>query len=378
MRIDLNFLAVLGVVICSGTLIPFTVLSYSSFLLCELAFLIAIFFIIGPKIDLNVVAFFMAFVVLSICSMLYNESLGKSDVGSLIRLIIAFFLVLIVDFDKFSRAYTRIMSWLALTSIFFYVFGVLLSVNNLLPLVYNDAGTVYSHAFIYFYQGGSDWNYRNAGIFWESGAFAAFLALALILNDLKSKEYLRWQVQIFLALLLTLSSFAFLILSLAMLYYVFHSAIKDKRRIESYLAILVAIGMVGYFIVPNLIDHFETKLVMTNISTLDRYVGMLADISIISSSSIFGVGYDRYFDQFEPIALSFGAVAPTSTNSYLGIAAVKGIPFAIIFTVLYLLLFKLKCKSSLVLTIAFLIPVFQGLFNFPLFYALVLYAVKKR
>ena len=378
MRIDLSFLAVLGAIICSGSLIPFTILSYSAILLCELAFLTAIFFIIRPKIDLNILAFYMAFVVLSSCSMLYNESLGKSDIGSLIRLTIAFLMVLIIDFDNFARAYTRIISWLALASIVFYAVGVLFSVNKFLPIIYNDAGTVYSHAGIYFYQGGADWNYRNAGIFWEAGAFVSFLALALILNDPKCKEYRRRQFTIVLALLLTLSSVAFIILSLSALYYLSRSAIMNKRRIESYLAIFVAIGMVGWVVVPNLIDHFATKLVITNISALDRYVGMLADISIISSSPIFGVGYDGYFNQFEPIALSFGAVAPTSTNSYLGIAAVKGIPFAIIFTALYLLLFKFKCKSSLPLMIAFLIPVFQGLFNFPIFYAWVLYAVKKR
>ena len=175
-------------------------------------------------------------------------------VGFFIRLVIGYTLARLVD--DFPHAFVRAMVWIALLSFVFYVPYLFLdaagiSVEGVITRIAELIGTA-SNArrpwFLYTFMG--DYSSRNAGIFWEPGAFAGYLALglvflAIIKKKIQVQDYRKYLLILSIALFSTMSTTGYIIYPLLLLLHYDWSAITLRKSIGR--------GLLACFVVMPLI-----------------------------------------------------------------------------------------------------------------------------
>jgi hypothetical protein len=259
-------------------------------------------------------------------------------------------------------------------AIIFFIIGFIFPnyiVN--LPVAFNDAGTGYRHLIIYFYQGISSWNYRNAGLFWEAGAFQVFLMLALLFESfiINGKRYRR--LILISCMLTTLSTLG---VAIVLVYLI---AFFSKRPRLSHF-VLPTICLPLFLFYAPIRDLVLAKFSSGHSSGSERLIGQIADIQIFTESPLFGVGLDNYSSYFDQIATQLGAYIPTSTNSFLGMLSLNGIIFSSVVFICYTSFFfflKIRFELKVFIYLFFsLVLCTQGITNQLLFICLVLYGMR--
>lgn len=152
-----------------------------------------------------------------------------TPIGLLVKLTIGAGVIATVRF--FRLAFVRVMVWLAVLSLAFYIPTVLagmvgIKLFELAQPVANIVGaqpdgvnprvSVLVHTFM-----GGEAQFRNAGIFWEAGAFSGYLLVALVLlgsirSDLPVAIFKRWRVILTITVLTTFSTTGYLFLPFAL------------------------------------------------------------------------------------------------------------------------------------------------------------------
>jgi hypothetical protein len=373
-----HYTIIILAIILSGSLIPFIFSkNYSSFLLIFLSFLSALFVLDknrGKKVIslqyLGILLIFLFFLMFFRFEFVHL----KEYLGTLVRLIIATIITLLVSKKKFIEIYVRVLTVYAGFSLILFLLGFLFPDKiMLLPISYNDAGTGYRHIYIYFFQGIESWNFRNAGIFWEAGAFQVYLSLALLFDFYLLEKSLTRKIILILAIVSTSSTIGYAVLALLMIF--------DAISKPTLSRILVMISFISIFFYFGIYDSFfVNKFDGENISGIDRAVGQLVDIKIFSSSPIFGVGFSGYSALFNTTAYSLGAIFPTSTNSFTGLLALNGIFYSIlIFGPMFMFFFRLQIQNKyriLMLCCFIILLSSQGLFNQLLFLIILFYGLQ--
>ncbi len=376
----LQYIVILLLVILSGSLIPFVFSdSYSVFLIIFLLILVGLFLVL-KNVNIPVDTLFYLLLIISFLGLLLyfrgEFENSKEYVGVAGRLIVAYLVTVLIGKKKFIEIYANVVVYYAGFSLIMFFVGLLFPNFILsLPVSFNDAGTGYRHLYLYFYQGVDVWNYRNAGIFWEPGAFQVFLSLALIFEIYFVKKSLVRKAILIAAITSTVSTIGLLVL-------VILSAVRlfSIKSLKHFVLPVVFISVLFVF------DVFDTllwgKFDGVNISGVDRLVGQLADIQLFLSAPLFGVGFAMYPEAFKSAALALGAFAPTSTNSFTGLLALNGILYSLL---LFLPMFAFFIKSSvknsdriISLAIYILLLSSQGLFNQLLFVAIMFYGFQNR
>ncbi len=168
--------------------------------------------------------------------------------GFFVRLFIGYAVVILVK--DFSYTYMLAMVVLAIVSFVFYIpeqIGHVAGVD--VGALFGDiiAKTTYKReAFVHtFWQ---DVSYRNAGMFWEPGAFAGYLNLALVFlvvhrSRLSRPAYTWYLIILSIALFTTMSTAGYLVYPLVLL---LHCRWQPENRRKAALKLLV--GM--YVVVP--------------------------------------------------------------------------------------------------------------------------------
>ena len=305
------------------------------------------------------------------------------------RTVLAFIPSIILSPPAFASIYSLIIYWYSLVSLPIYSISVCLSLFQIylyqsLPIIENDAGNKFASLFnVYFYKLGQImksgpyiWDFRNSGLFWEAGAFACFLGFGLffLLNgpDINSSNPPKTTriIVISLSILSTLSTLAPFILFIS-----FFPRIYRKLLVFRYTVLqLLGLFMAMLILVATLISFHNKLSDSYNISTIDRSVGTKVDLQLAIENPLMGLGYENYKLQFKEKSLRSGSIYPTSTNSFLGRAAVNGIPFSIL-TFFPILFFIRKLSYGPIQKLSFLILYItlfssQGLINHPLFLAM--------
>lgn len=377
----IEYSIVLFMLILSGSIIPFVFFEGYSQLLLIFSLLLGVYFFIKLfKIRLKTESilfflFVMIFLILHAVTKSSNEYLS-TYVGLILRFIIAFFITTIIKIDSFLKKFIDLMIIIVAISLIFYFIGILYPEFIMrLPVSYNDVGTSYGCAYIYFYQGAAYWNYRNCGIFWEGGAFSVFINIALLFRlfyfkQCHGKKYLIGTGILILGVLTTISTVGIFILAVLIFL-----TIQEKKFIFRYvfyffsLIFIIASGMVEKL----LINKFSNM----GSSGSERLAGIFADIDIFLHYFITGAGFDYIDLNFDKLAVSYGAVIPSSTNSFTRSLALYGIIFT---TIVSVLLFKLFVKihngikyqilltSSFILLLCTQVVIFQLLFICFMFY----------
>lgn len=233
---------------------------------------------------------------------------------------------------EFLDKYTNIMTIIVVISLIMYCFRSFLATHQTgFPIIQGQAVS-YTNYFVYLYC--RELPDRNCAIFWEPGAFAVFVGIALfyILATNKKNKLLRIFLFI-IALLTTQSTLAYTIILFAIL-----MSLTMHTDKGGFLQKMV-IGILPTFIVLIIMNEFgifqniQEKLfsgIQTNASSRARNVAQMIDLFIATKSPVVGVGFNGYFEQVHSIGTLFGQKWTMAANTFTFMAAIFGIPYVLI------------------------------------------------
>jgi len=300
----IDYFMVLALVFVSGNLV------FNNRTSLFVVFIMAtiLFFYRKIKFDMTFVYFLVGLMVIFIFQTFkFDFFPAFTYAGFYIRVLLAYFILKsVVDFsDKFIK----IMYYISIISFVFFIpiilipgFGDFL-ISHFTVYSRLDAGVMARYNILGVFTIVPGHDFRNAGPFWEMGAFAGYLILALVLSYLK-EPVLKTKTNIILmiAILTTQSSTAY-ITFLIFLTFIFNREIKNIA-LKSMLAFSML--FVGYFAYTNLdflgekIEmQFEEARALVNSPNLegastDRFSSMLKDWRDYEGHEIIGRGlHDR-------------------------------------------------------------------------------------
>ena len=338
----MQYLIVTLLVTLSGSIIPFVFSAKYTVFLILFLFLLLLFFVVTRVKNVNVdsLAYLLTIVVSLLLLLHCHDDFDRLSeyYGFIGRFSIAFLVTELVQREKFVKIYTDIIVSYSVVSLILYFVGIFSpQFISSLPVSYNDAGTGYRHIFFYFYQGIDHWNFRNAGIFWEAGAYQVFLSMALIFEVYFLRRSMLRVGCLFAAIATTISSVGIMVLLIVGTVLLFLQRSLVKYPIFILLALWVWFsGIIDTFIL--------VKFYGDNISGIDRLAGQMADLQLFSTDPFIGVGMNAYNERFKDVAYSFGAIKPTSSNSFTGMLALNGALYSLVF---FLPMFAFFVKTPL-------------------------------
>lgn len=210
------------------------------------------------------------FIVMMVQQVIIPGMSISSQIFTLIRILIGVLIITGIK-EKFALEYVKVMTVVAAISLVLFPltlrFGILPSVQT------SKIGySMYVYTQIFTDYGGM--LARNAGMFWEPGAFQGYLNLAIAIALLLPKNVARRNSLIILiaALFTTLSTTGYLVLGYIIIYYsyVYSSFSKARRYL---VTIIVVIGCLYAFF--NL--EFMHDKILENVSDTESTQGRITD-----------------------------------------------------------------------------------------------------
>lgn len=233
--------------------------------------------------------------------MIFGPMVFAASIGFMIKLGIALLAVRLIP--EFPRHYVSAMYILACLSLVFYI-PVQLGIDlaGLLSTIRIPLGdTEIVHIGIHNFHI-PDERGRNCGIFWEPGAFAGYLVLALffLVRDGQTKTVISKQGLVLIAALLTTQSttgyLAFIILSVYYVYKVCIVLVEDMDARLLALPLLVALLILGGLVVFKQIPFLgekiniqvESTMAQDDVSRINRFGNFLYDLDSIAKRPLLG------------------------------------------------------------------------------------------
>ena len=206
-----------------------------------------------------------------------------------------------VRYSRFKRIYRNFMLFLAIFSLVTFAVSFLFpSLISALPIAKNDTLT-YRNA-IFSVIATNDLSIRNYGFFWEPGAFAIFLNIALLFEMTDKSQNIVRLLIFAVAIVTTLSTLGIICLAILIAVYVFNNSynVQNYKRNRT---ILISISLIAVAFVllreNNFIYNVFGKLKPSesgkiNFSTQSRINAVIYPFKDFLSSPIIGVGYNQY------------------------------------------------------------------------------------
>ncbi len=232
---------------------------------------------------------------------------------------------------EFLNKYSNIILIICIISLVMYSCrGILVNHQSGFPIVQGKSIS-YTNFYIYLYC--RELPNRNCAIFWEPGAFAVFIGIALystLINDKKDKY---WKIAIYLiAMLTTYSTLAYTLILFTLLLLIIQK--KEKKIIFKTLISIIVVAII--LIVMNKLGAYQNiqeKLFVglnTNSSSKARNIGQMIDIKVIFSSPLFGVGFSKYAEHVSNIGMLLGQKWSVSANTFTYMGALFGLIYVLI------------------------------------------------
>ena len=266
----------------------------------------------------------------------------SSVVGTTLKLFIAYLILKTVG-KNFLETYVKVVVVLAGISLFGYLSDSLLLLDGLIRQLPRVGNSGYEGIFYVFrYPNHID---RNNSIFYEPGAYQAFLNAALFIlffapTKFSSKRKWVYILILSVTLLTTFSTTGFMIFGALV------SIVMIKSKIISRQGKLSLIGMLVLIIVV-----FSAQFQSVMIEKINKYMAtqditdkydlrsfdMLVDLEIFKRH-IFGVGHEKYFKEVSAIGKIREGHA--SSNGVTKTLAIYGLPFSLFLFTSYYWFFK--------------------------------------
>jgi hypothetical protein len=370
----IDYLLVIFIVLISGAVIMYQPdSSIGKNILYVMPLLMVFKLSINRNFNKRIIVITLMLIVLIHIGMVLNKDYENYSyhISLILRILLAFFTVNYLKFLDFKEKYVKIMFILAIMSLIFYVIGISPIGRKFiikLPIIFNDVGTKYNHFYVYGYQNGIIGRFRNASIFWEPGAYQAFLNLALLFSyEKKNKKEMYTYI---LAILTTFSTTGYLIMFIILL--------KDVSMKKMVVFVLIFI-----FCFPVISDVVINKFKSGNQSGDRRKVDLIVDLLIFKKSVIIGNGYKIYNNEKKERIEKYDIIEKQggSTNSITINLAIYGILVISIFIYGFVKVAFHNSPSNRMKIIGILYFVLalssQGLMFKPLYIILSYYGFKK-
>lgn len=316
------------------------------------------------SIQKNQIVLVIAFVFLNIGTMLVNFEIDIKYLYEIFVYVLSFLLVVSLDFDVFVYQYKKVMYILSVFSIvlflvYYFAYGVVIK----FPYIFNDADMKFYFFGLGFLPAFSSAIPRSYGIFREPGVYIIFLTLAILFelyySNLKSQK----RVFIyFLALLLTFSTAAYIIIAIIALVYMFYCFKNINNGFSHFkFLFLLAIVFVAVILIFGWDDISNTvfgKLDSSNSSRDSRIGSIVANFNIAKENFMTGKGWTYVIENFGEYAYRTGYNCGHNTNTLLKILAVHGVVYFMLSVYLIFRFWKKVSSSfftSIILGVIFII-----------------------
>lgn len=205
-------------------------------------------------------------------------------------------------FEEIAKAYVKVMAIICIISLVCFIGSILLPSVFCRDMVYRESqGDYFYHFFYIFVKRDDATNLRNYGMFWEPGAFQAFISLALLFVLQKPKLNIPIFIIFTLATASTFSTTGYITYAILLLF-CNKKYWSRYQRIFVYVMIVVAALVVVNFSELLLEGESSTfgKLEELNEGGMDnfemtstsvRYYALIKPIEAFFKDPIFGVGY---------------------------------------------------------------------------------------
>lgn len=270
-----------------------------------------------------------------------------SVVGTILKLVMAYLIIKVVG-DRFIDTYINVVLLLAVVSLFGYMSDNLALFDGLisaLPKVSGLGFTGPGYEGVFYLFRFREHLDRNNSIFFEPGAYQAFLNAALFMlffvkTNFDRKRQWGYILILVLTLVTTFSTTGYLIFLVMLVLVLIKSQILSGAGKAAFAGglLLAAAGLSAQFqhvIFEKIHDYLDVADI-TDQSNL-RSFDLLVDLEIIKKH-IFGVGYKEYTKQVSAIGkIDLGQ---TSSNGVTLALAVYGLPFSLFLFGSYYLSFR--------------------------------------
>lgn len=296
-----DFFIVLSCILLSKSLYYET---YGNNLLLFVFLAFLIFTVKPEKLKINKFVLFYVFSFILLISV-NTETKLSSLVVLLLRLLIAIYVVHILEFRKFSIIYTKIILFICITSLS-YFFIIHFNIPSFLPdFIGLDERSLRN--FLFF--GVSD-NfikhsvYRNSGLWWEPGAFQLFINIAFMFN-LVNKTMTNKMYFIFgIAIMSTLSTTGVIVYILLSTIYLRDLIKSSRHKLFYILAFPFFTAAVIAIAIPFLLTKFGAgNVAEESVSFLSRYYDFIISFNMLKDNLMLGYGFGSQIENAIPYGI---------------------------------------------------------------------------
>jgi hypothetical protein len=282
-----------------------------------------------------------------------------SAISSTLKIALAYLVIRTVG-DRFVDTYVKVITFLAAFSLFGYVsdtFNLFDGLVRKLPKVAN----IGYEGFLYLYR--FPWHIdRNNSIFYEPGAYQAFLNAALFLLFFAPTSFspkTRW-VYIFILVVTLITTFSttgfliFLILLTTLLYRSELLTFSGKLKLIGVGIIVVSAFATQFYstVVVKVGDYLTANENEFTFSAQTRSSHAKTDLKLFKKH-VFGLGNDNYTREFGVAGNIDPVETGTSSNGVTKMLAVYGLPFSLFIFGSYYWALKKMLHEFLLTTLAF-------------------------
>lgn len=321
----IEYIIILLIILLSGSVLS---MIYYKTIFILFVLTVAIYFTINKFrfVTKNVITLIIIYLVILINFLfLKNNGIKISNIiNTLITYLLVFIMANNIDKDDFKYIYTNIIINLSKISLF----CMLLSYFNISILMkpVEINGGIFSFSIFHIWGVNAVISTRNFGLFWEPGAYQAFLNLALLflLTDIeKYKNKFIKIIILILTILTTKSTTGYIILFIIFIYSMsINKFSKNFKKIFKRSMLILFFIFIFISMNTNIISN---KLNENNDSFNIRRYDLINSINLIKDKPI--LGYGLFSDEYYRKSLGAGIV--NNSNGLLIIGLMLGIPFMI-------------------------------------------------
>lgn len=327
-----------------------------------LIFIALMFFILllkKKKITLKLngyILFFITFyIIASIYHLIKNDTSFFGEMGILAQFILSILICILVSPKNFIDKYNKIVYFLGISSIIMYTIPLFFpKFTSFFPVIQDYVGSKFYNAGLYCYPTYIVKHYyRNQSIFWECGAFQAFLNIALFLELYVLKNKNKKHILIYiLTILTTQSTTGYIILILLVVVKIIQMVKKNKKNLK-FMVLLISCIIPFIPLFSSVIIQKFSYNSSSYFSFTRRYYDSIVDFKIIFDNIdyfLFGTGEENYIHIFSKLLNNIGigtfAENSSSSNSLTAFTAQHGIVSAGLIFIIYIKgIFSVKRKT---------------------------------
>jgi len=280
--------------------IPFFKVGDITFLVLFLGLAGLVFLYRKLKFDRFFIFFFLVYLLVMIAQMVkFNYLPLTTYLGILIRIFFAYLVVRILG-RNFTKYYVDIIYVLSIIGFFIYIpqlvlpgFGRFLA-TSISPLLRNPlySGDIWyaPDIILYVFNSGVG-TFRNCGAFWEPGAYAGFLIIAMIFHFLESRTISdKKSIVLLLALLSTMSTTGLLALGFFLVMFL-GNRVAPLYKLILIPSILAAI-VIAFTTLDFLGDKITSQLDVASTHHNTRFKSAVLDLQDFAGNPVLGLGRD--------------------------------------------------------------------------------------